>query len=148
MNIVTFPAGRYLIGDLCYRDDEMWDRMISFTKIGTKGTVRNSYEGIECDFCILPTQHGDGGYQDQFGNEYGVDSGTIGIMSYPQGKQDSSMGRTFEFDGPFQVYKEGAKLVFGSIIIDTDVLPVSSYVYYDDNGVDYEESDNALEEEF
>ena len=119
MNIVTFPAGRYLIGDLCYRDDEMWDRMI-----------------------FLPTQHGDGVYQDQFGNEYSVDSGFIGIMSYPQGKQASSMGRTFEFDGPFQVYKEGAKLVFGSIIIDTD------YEDYDDNGEDYEESDNALEEEF
>ena len=135
MNIVTFPAGRYLIGDLCYRDDEMWDRMISFTKIGTKGDVSNLFEGTEHTFCILNTKHGDGGYQDQFGNDYSVDSGTIGIMSYPNlGKQASSMGRTFEFDGPFQVYKEGAKLVFGSIIIDTDND-------YDDAGEDYEEEE-------
>ena len=56
-------------------------------------------------------------------------------MSYPQGKQASSMGRTFEFDGPFQVYKEGAKLVFGSIIIDTD------YEDYDNAGEEYELED-------
>jgi len=116
---VTFPAGRYLIGDLCYRDEYMWDAMLN-TPMGKKGKVENSYEGTVHDFCILRTKWGDGGYDDQYGNEYFVDSGTIGIMSWNQDKKDSGTGRTFNFAGPFQVYEENGKLVFGSIIINTD----------------------------
>jgi hypothetical protein len=113
MDIATFPAGRYVIGDLCYRDQDDWDQMID----SIDGKVHKLSDGRQ--YVIMNTAYGDGSYLDQYGNEYWVDSGTIGIMQY-DGKLDSRMGRTFDFDGPFQIYKENGKLIFGSIIIDTD----------------------------
>jgi hypothetical protein len=113
MDIVTLPAGRYVIGDLCYRDQDDWDQMISKYKPGKLSTINDGRK-----YVYLATQYGDGCYLDQFGKDYYVDSGTIGIMEYIN-KLDSPSGRTYDFDGPFQVYKDGAKLIFGSIIIDT-----------------------------
>jgi hypothetical protein len=114
MNIATLPAGRYVIGDLCYRDQDDWDQMIySFQP----GKAKSLDDGRM--YVYLKTAYGDGSYLDQYGNEYWVDSGTIGIMQY-DGKLESNMGRTFNFDGPFQVYEENGKLIFGNVIIDTD----------------------------
>jgi hypothetical protein len=112
MNPVTLPAGRYLIGDLCYRDQDDWDAMID----RIDGKVHKLYDGRK--YVILKTLYGDGSYLDQFGKQYWVDSGTIGIMEYKD-KIDSPTGRVYDFDGPFQVYQENGKLEFGSIIIDT-----------------------------
>jgi hypothetical protein len=136
---VTLPAGKYLIGDLCYRDDDMWDMMLN-TPDGKKGVVENRYEGTTHTFVILPTQHGDGAYMDQFGKDYYVDSGTIGIMSWSSSPMDTHSGRTFDFDGPFQVYKDGSKLVFGSIIVETDPEIDDHYDVFGDHGpTEYDE---------
>ena len=120
--MMRLPAGRYLIGDLCYRDSDLWDQMISgkFDRNGMSGKVHYSYEGTDHLFVILPTANGDGCYRNR-NSEYYVDSGTIGIMSWDKGsKLDSPAGRVFDFAEEFEVYREGGKLHFGDIVIDTD----------------------------
>jgi len=136
--MITLPAGRYLIGDLCYRDEDVWDQMIS-TK-GMSGKVHSSYEGTDHSFVILNTKYGDGSYSDNNENVYYVDSGTIGIMSWDKGTSfNSPMARVFEFTESFQVYNDKGKLHFGNIVIDTDPEPVeqvdseSPYINEDDD---------------
>ena len=129
MDMVTLPAGHYLIGDLCYQDRNEWDQMINPFE---EGVVKTLSDGRK--YVILNTRHGDGCYQDQDGKDYFVDSGTIGIIEYT-GDLNSDLGRTFDFGSDFQVYSYDGVLHFGAMYVDTD------YRDYDDNGVDYEESD-------
>jgi len=136
--MITLPAGRYLIGDLCYRDEDVWDQMIS--TFGMTGTVHSSYEGTDHTFVILNTKWGDGTYADNNENVYHVDSGTIGIMSWDKGTAyNSPVARVYDFPESFQVYKEKGKLHFGNIVIDTDPEPVeqvdseSPYINEDDD---------------
>jgi len=90
------------------------------------------------------TAHGDGTYNDQFGNEYPVDAGLIGIMpiemcdfgdirwengnwideqglTYPDGKNfEFKPGNVVTFETGFPVYYMDGVFEFGNIIIDTD----------------------------
>jgi hypothetical protein len=113
----TLPAGRYVIGDLCYRDQEDADELFADYQ---PGKIKTLYDGRR--YAYLNTAYGDGSYSDQDGNEYSVDSGTIGIMQYDDGELDSRMGRTFEFDSDFQVYASNGVLHFGHISIDTSMV--------------------------
>ena len=122
----TLPAGRYIIGDLCYRDQEDWDQMIDSYQ---PGKVKSLDDGRK--YVYLKTAYGDGSYSDQNGNEYWVDSGTIGIMQYDDGKLGSSMGHTFDFAEAFEVYESNGVLHFGHISIDTD--PEADDSQYDDH---------------
>jgi len=136
MDFVTFPAGKYLIGDLCYRDVEIWDQMID----NIDGKVHTLTNG--CQYAIFNTSYGDGGYFDFDRNEYWVDSGTIGIVKWDGPDMRTPSGRTFDFNSEFAVFKDKQDkgiLHFGAVVIDTN--PV-----YDE--VDYEETDYALEETF
>ena len=74
-------AGKYYIGDLCYvLSNEDWDEVCELTI--------NGYECISGEFqfkdgrqfAMYNTKYGDGVYKDQFGNEYSVDSGSIGCI--------------------------------------------------------------------
>jgi hypothetical protein len=133
MNIATLPPGRYVIGDLCYRNVNDWDQMIESYEPGKAKTLDDGRH-----YVILKTAYGDGTYLDQDGKQYWVDSGTIGICQY-DGTLDSEMGRTFDFSSDFNVFNDKGVLHFGAVYIDTD----PSY----DDVVDFEETDNALEEE-
>jgi len=136
--MITLPAGRYLIGDLCYRDEDVWDQMIS-TK-GMSGKAHSSHEGTDHSFVILNTKYGDGSYEDNEESTYYVDSGTIGIMSWDKGSSlSSTSGRVFDFPEEFKVYSDDGVLHFGHIVIDTDPEPVeqvaseSPYINEDDD---------------
>lgn len=70
----TMPAGRYWVGDLCYvLDAEDWSQLPhpgdGLFELPDGRTVAK-----------FSTVHGDGTYGDDFGNEYAVDSGTIGCI--------------------------------------------------------------------
>jgi len=135
-NVATLPAGRYVIGDLCYRNQDDWDQMID----NIDGKV-HTLSGRQ--YVILDTAYGDGTYYDFDRNEYWVDSGTIGIMEWDGPDMQEAMGRTFDFNSEFAVFKDKGDLHFGAVVIDTN--PVYDEEDYDEG---YEESDNALEEEF
>jgi len=134
MNTVTLPAGRYLIGDLCYRGNQIWDSMIDH--------IDGKAHKLPSDrfYVILKTKWGDGSYFDFDRNEYWVDSGTIGIMEWDGDDMSGPNGRTFDFMTEFAVFEDKGDLHFGAVVVETDPQ-------YDEQ-VDYEETDNALEEEF
>jgi hypothetical protein len=132
MTIINLPAGQYVIGDLCYREE--WDDIIDYGSV-VNGALRDGRR-----YAYMQTQYGDGSYIDQSGKDYYVDSGTIGIMEY-DGNLDSPMGRTYKFENEFTCEKNGAILRFGNVVIDTD--PEHDEMQYDDY-----QDDNPLEEEF
>jgi hypothetical protein len=118
MNIAILPTGKYLIGDLCYiknfRDEEVWEQMIEPYIENKVRTLRSGRQ-----YVILKTAYGDGSYSDQDGNEYWVDSGTIGIMQWDHAITDSPQGRVHEFGSDFNVYNDNGILHFGAMYIDT-----------------------------
>jgi hypothetical protein len=120
MTPIELPAGTYQIGDLCYLQDEyLWEQILETQegKLGKLGDGRL--------FVYMPTAYGDGVYTDNHGEDWYVDSGTIGILrSFPNDPEDvieypSPMGRTVFFKEPFNVYEKDGVLYFGDIWIAT-----------------------------
>lgn len=74
------PAGEYYVGDLCYVMDEDWDEVLSLIIKGNEVLDGEFSLKDGRRFAIYSTAWGDGGYYDQFGNEYGVDAGSIGCI--------------------------------------------------------------------
>ena len=75
--MVTLPAGKYYVGNPCYHiNNEKWsDYCDQVVFAQDKKTVFNGK-----NTCCFNTAYGDGCYQDQFGNNYGVDAGLIGVV--------------------------------------------------------------------
>jgi hypothetical protein len=154
----TLPAGKYWIGDLCYvlsHDDSKfnWREFCDFCfmddETGRKNEGIVTHQGIT--FAYFGTAHGDGCYNDQFGNEYGVDAGMIGCIPVASiiDKDGLSLGTVHEFSKPFTAsYSEYDKgtICFGHISIPTDGCDEDEYEdRYDfddeqdfDNESDYE----------
>jgi len=119
---MKLKAGTYWVGDLCYliEDREDWDQVVKFmfendkpkygvfTLKGAKGA-------------IFGTAYGDGCYSDNFGNEYGVDSGTLGLFPVgvlPTARFESG-GTIHNFPQDFEVSSKRGNMNFGHINIDT-----------------------------
>lgn len=78
------PAGKYYVGDLCYVMHKEWDEVcgLFFKDRDDHGCNEGEFnlkDGRR--FSSFNTKYGDGGYFDQFGNEYGVDAGLIGCIA-------------------------------------------------------------------
>ena len=148
------PAGRYFVSDPCYGwNDRLydWSEMLTDTgylglfEFGKSTGLTKDYlpkeaqsamvrfgGGQNCVFAGCSTEYGDGQYDDEDGNSYGVDAGMIGVKHesitdlsgydvYKVSEDDyGSLGRFVTFDEPFRVYKEGSVIVIGHIRIDTD----------------------------
>ena len=124
---VKFPAGRYYVGDLCYVIDEgHWDKILE--QSGYFGYKLNSdqwfgvYEGYKV-FAGF-TAHGDGCYDDNFGNLYGVDAGLIGIIDANWLDVNEAaiecLGAIHDFKDDFEVsMPERGLFHFGEVTIDT-----------------------------
>ena len=126
------PPGQYWIGDLCYviQDDTKWDQLCDMIQDDRgKSVTRNVYtlkDGTKFMFCS--TAYGDGTYNDQFGNEYGVDAGMIGMIAlsdidnHPD--NDIGLGHVFTFDEPVYCSYYNGTLKFGNasknVTIETD----------------------------
>jgi hypothetical protein len=119
----TFPAGKYVISDLCYvlLDDtwtELCDLMFPDGTTQTNGlfTLKDGRKMF-----MGGTKYGDGTYLDSLGNEYDVDSGTIGIMleSETEVTIDTEYTHVHTFDKPFTVSYASGNFSFGDIDIDT-----------------------------
>lgn len=67
------PAGRYWVGDLCYVLHDAWDDVCQL------GEGVHTLTDGRC-VAMFATLHGDGIYDDDHGNCYGVDSGTLGCI--------------------------------------------------------------------
>lgn len=113
-------AGKYWIGDLCYLvPEKYWNQVVAF--LGDGRTPREGEFDLEGHRgAIFSTHHGDGVYPDQFGNTYGVDSGTIGIFPadvFPG--LFKALGTIHDFPEDFTVRSDDGDMEFGSVRIKT-----------------------------
>lgn len=112
-------AGTYYVGDPCYvLSDKDWQKIL-----GDDGF--SQLKGHEIFFA--GTNSGDGTYLDNLGNEYGVDTGCIGILPVEvclKGRLKDitkrNLGQVHVFDSEFEVYVSGGNFTFGDIEIITD----------------------------
>ena len=125
--MIKLPAGVYAIGDPCYTiKDESWDKVLDISRFfEDDGYHEYDQDGEKRHVCAISTAYGDGTYTDQFGKEYGVDAGLIGIRPYDEVLKDSksaykSAYHVYEFTEPFCVEERNGVLKFGHIEIDTN----------------------------
>jgi len=126
------PAGSYYVGDLCYvMSNEEWDEVCSLTIIDNKCIEGEFTLKDGRRFAMYGTEWGDGVYRDFAGNEYSVDSGTIGCIKWQDIKELKyehiiKLGVVHEFNTDFvtgggrgQEDWEGT-IQFGRIVIETN----------------------------
>ena len=116
--IAILPAGNYKIGDLCYNNDD-WREILEHPDAFNNTCTGKLKDGRE--FWFSGTAYGDGTYSDQHGNQYYVDSGTIGCIRVGDSYfMDKPAGRTFKMEQRFECYYENGKICINGLIIDTD----------------------------
>lgn len=137
---MTMPAGLYYVGDLCYvMTDEEWDDFCSITIQGNECISGEFTMPDGRRFATYNTMYGDGEYTDQFGNHYGVDSGSIGCFKLSDIndsiKDISDLAcNIVKFENDFETSggrseKWNGVIRFGHIHIDTD-----DDIEFDDTG--------------
>ncbi len=113
-----FKAGKYYIGDPCYViANEDWSEFVN------KSFDHEFFKHKGVDVFVGGTRYGDGVYQDDQGNDYAVDSGTIGLIPVKFVDEDDQstyeLGSIVEFSEDFLVtYFDGVYRI-GPIEIDT-----------------------------
>ena len=118
-------AGKYYVGDLCYvMSDDEWSEVCSITIKGNQ-CIEGEFEFKDGrKFAMYSTAWGDGEYQDQYGNCYGVDSGTIGCILADDIKYigvEPIELHTFATDFVTAGKKENDGIIqFGHVIIETN----------------------------
>ena len=140
MNMMTLPAGEYVISDPCYvinRDD--YDRLLSETNyFGVDsqdfprggGIFKDSKTGLL--FAVISTAYGDGLYGSNIGEKFPVDAGCIAAI--PVGMLENPAGyATRVFENEFNIAYDDGDLIFGDIEIYTDS---DAYDNDFDDGVD------------
>ena len=117
--------GEYIICDLCYVIDERWDEVCShlFSKKNEKaGGEFELEDGIK--FAVYGTAWGDGCYEDNLGNQYGVDAGVIGCIKvedlHKMGESPSDLGTIHTFEEDFETGYNDGVITFGHVVINTD----------------------------
>lgn len=141
--MITMPAGRYYVGDLCYILHNEWDEVCSMV-LGN-----NHVEGAFTltdgrQFVMFSTAYGDGVYLGTDGFEYAVDSGTIGCITVPEDFMNPhpNLAQIKVYTEEFNCKLIGGVMTFGTLAIDTDPE--------DEDDDDYwrnEEEDEELEED-
>lgn len=136
------PAGTYLVGDPCYAfsndGPDYWGDWLN----GTPRTEAHYSWPRLMDAEIgghrivgMGTAYGDGVYYDQYGNEYSVDAGMIGVVPIEALEAINSAlvdlhGESLEtatgltvvtFDEPFHVSYDNGVIAIGLLEIDTDI---------------------------
>lgn len=127
---VTMPPGDYWVGDLCYVMKEEWDEVcgLFFAGRDDHGCNEGGFTlGDGRTFVSFSTMYGDGCYEDQYGNEYGVDAGLIGCIDVRNiagfnynNQKEYKFGHIFKFTHPFTCTSKDGLLKFGRIEINTD----------------------------
>ena len=118
-----FPAGEYYIGDLCYVMHSEWEELCDLMFPTPTDMQEGEFTVQDKRLFLASTAYGDGCYSDNFYREYGVDSGTLGIIAVKDIAESELKhlvdGHVFNFDRDFTVTAEGGVFDFGDIHIDT-----------------------------
>ncbi len=119
-------SGVYYIGDLCYvMEDDEWSEVCDLTIQDGRPVTGEFTMKDGRKFAMYNTAYGDGGYYDQHGNEYSVDSGTIGCILYTDIRANKyedirSLGTVVEITEDFHTSSNDGLISIGPIHIDTD----------------------------
>lgn len=136
-----FKAGKYYVGDPCYViSDENWMPLLESTKYFEN--ENQEYKGQQ--IFTEGTAHGDGCFTDNFGREYGVDAGLIGIIPFEviDDNRTGDGGQIIEFEKDFEVYTSELGIFhFGDIVIDT------AEEDYEEDNEEWEEDEIEEEDE-
>lgn len=119
---MKLKAGKYWVGDLCYliEDQKDWDQVVKFMFGGGDSPKYGVFKLKGAEGAIFGTAYGDGCYRDQNGNEYGVDSGTLGLFpaEFASGRfADGGVIHYFPEDFPVSCVK--GEMRFGHLRIPT-----------------------------
>jgi hypothetical protein len=138
-----FPAGEYYIGDLCYVMHAEWSEVCDITFAAPNDMVEGDLSLADGRrFFIASTAYGDGTYNDNKGNYYPVDSGSIGIIAVkdiaPADLENIESGAVHTFDNEFDIYALAGIFEFGGVVIDT--------AYADSEDDEYDEYDEEYDD--
>lgn len=144
-------AGTYFVGDLCYVAEDgaqfNWDDVCNATIAGSdvlSGEMKLS-NGVE--FAMYSTFYGDGCYNSNTGDEFPVDSGSIGCielayldMLVVENAIKNGLGVIVEFENDFETGSDDeGNITFGHVVICTgDLDEDDDDGYYDDDEDDDE----------
>lgn len=112
-----FKAGTYYVGDLCYILSDVWDEVCNHFE----EEVFTLNDGRKVAW--YQTEYGDGTYLDQDGDEYDVDSGTVGcvmVEGIPVGRWGEGNAMIVDFLEDFNTYSQFGVIHIGNIRIDTN----------------------------
>jgi hypothetical protein len=140
---IILPAGEYYIGDPCYIFYNSWDDILGVT--GMFDNDISKYKGFR--FFVGQTAYGDGMYLDNYGKEYPVDAGLIGILDIEmlridnriQKEEIKEFGNIVSFDKEFLCIIEEGYFKFGNIEIETNWEDDDEY---DDEDYDWDDDDD------
>ena len=142
---------KYFIGDLCYVLNDEWGEVCSITLAPTVDPEEDFFFELADGrtFHMIGTAYGDGVYNDQFGNCYPVDSGTIGAIRVDAldpvvlaEALENRLGAVHEF--PYELGAFDAELENGLITFDRVTIDTAGWEEEDD---DEEEADAAYGED-
>jgi len=141
---VTAPSPvRYYVGDLCYVMHDAWDEVCSICCIDNEDWEYELEDGRK--FILFSTAYGDGQYNDQNGNPYAVDSGTIGAIAV-----DDIMDPEFESaikNGLGHIHEFPAEIEGYDCFYDKGTIGIYS-VYIDTAGdLDCDDDEDYIEED-
>jgi len=145
------PAGKYYVGDLCYVfSDEEWQEICSLIFPNKNSRMVEGCLTLKSgkQFVIYSTKYGDGTYEDQAGNEYSVDSGTIGCTlisnldpEVVQRITKTELGQIHDFESSFGTTNDKGILIFGNILVDTACDDVNEDDPWDESEDYWDESE-------
>ena len=123
---VTFPAGEYYIGDLCYVMHAEWNDVCN--RLHQNERVESAFSIADGrTIFIASTAYGDGKFCDDRFGVYPVDSGTIGVIALNDISADDqkniTSGTVYTFNSEFNITAEGGIFNIGGILIDTKYNP-------------------------
>jgi hypothetical protein len=145
--VTAMPATepvRYWIGDLCYILRMEWDEVCNQTPFDNSSFEFELSDGRK--YLLFSTAYGDGTYNDQYGNPYSVDSGTIGAILLEDINDpglervlENGLGNVYEFPGvldEFDCAYEDGLIQIGHVQIATGDEP-------EDDEEDLEDDEDA-----
>jgi len=134
------PPGKYWLTDPCYviTDSADWSAYLQacaleseeYKSLGAQETTTALDCTLNGHYTALPngmkvlsfsTHCGDGGYTDQLGGNYTVDSGLLGLVphEYAPEADIANVGRLVDFPEETLCFTRDGILTFGNYIIDT-----------------------------
>jgi hypothetical protein len=110
----AFQPGEYWIGDLCYVMHDEWQEVCKIMWGDLNAPLETKLNDGR-KFGMAYTLYGDGVYLDNYGNDYGVDAGLIGVIKVSdiseRDRPNIKLGHVHKFDTEFQLSRDDLGMI-------------------------------------